>query len=157
MTDDQGWDRLDVFPDADLAPSARDRGSVLLEMVIVLALLAVLAVPLGGFVTTMIRTTESTQATATRTALATSAVAIIERADVPDPCQGPALAAAVTDRVTVPEGWTVQATPDLPCDPLGLVIVTVEVLDARDRSTSILATRAPLPTPSTTTTTEVTP
>lgn len=136
-------DRLRGSVDSARA-TGRDRGSTLLEVLVVIVVLGIIAVPLSGFVVTLLRTVDQAQRTAERVALVTTAASIAGRVDVVDVCDSVELGQAVADRVTVDAGWSLSITSDCASTP-GLAVITVDVVDDHGRHVALSTARPVTP------------
>lgn len=118
-----------------------DAGFALLEVAVAIAVLGIVAVPLADMTITLVRTIGDAEMTAHRVALATTGTSIAARAALGDPCDPNEALTAIQDRLSVPQGYSLDVETD--CTDPGVVVITVSAGDPRGRVTELTASRAP--------------
>jgi prepilin-type N-terminal cleavage/methylation domain-containing protein len=115
-----------------------DEGFTLVEVVVTIALVAILAPAIAGLMVTMIRTLDATQRSAERLAVAVSATSVAQRVVLVDECDGPSYNAPIGARIAVRATWTLDVVPDCTEAP---TVLTVTVADDRGGVTELVGVR----------------
>ncbi len=114
-----------------------DRGFMLIEVVVTIALLGLLAVPLANLLITTMRTTDAAERRLERVGLAQVAAGVASRATVSDECDGDAYLAAISARAAL-GGSQVAISPDCSAMP---VVLTITVIDSHGDVTRVQTVR----------------